>query len=169
MASLLNNSYLIKIMTFTKFTCGCILLLIPGCLFIPDRQLIVTASTIFEVITQAPDNSGYSPIELKPYTSTVKDVSFNPDGKFIITAFDNGTARLWDTNGKLITELKAGTSEVKTAIFSPNGKLIITSSSRTKIWDITGKLLAELKGLNASLSHNGKLIVTTSLGADFSR
>jgi CHAT domain-containing protein/WD40 repeat protein/predicted negative regulator of RcsB-dependent stress response len=165
MDSLLNNSYLIKIMTFTKFAYRCIFLLISTCLFIRDRQLIVTASTIFEVITQAPDNSGYSPIELKPYTSTVKDVSFSPDGKFIITAFDNGTARLWDTNGKLITELKAGTSEVETAIFSPNGKLIITSSSRTKIWDIAGKLLVELKGLNASVSPNGKLIVTTSLGA----
>jgi CHAT domain-containing protein/WD40 repeat protein/predicted negative regulator of RcsB-dependent stress response len=149
-------------MTFVKLTYSYIVLLISTCLFIPDSKLSATAFTTFENIAQAP---GYSPIELKPYTSTVKDVSFSPDGKLIITAFDNGTVRLWDTNGKLITEFKGRTSEGKTAIFSPNGKFIITSSYLTEIWDISGKLLAELEGYNASLSPDGKLIVTTYQGA----
>ncbi|ACC85032.1 CHAT domain-containing protein [Nostoc punctiforme] len=152
-------------MTFTKFACGCILLLISACLFIPNRQLIVTASTIFKDIAQASGASKYSPIELNPYASTVENASFSPDGRFIITGFDNGTARIWDKSGNLITELKAGENKVKSAFFSPNSKFIVTSSNRTKIWDTSGKKLVELKGYNPSISPDCKFIVTTFLGA----
>jgi WD40 repeat protein len=60
----------------------------------------------------------------------VRSVAFSPDGKHIITASNDKTARVWDAEtGKQIGEpLRGHTDWVWSAVFSPDGKRIVTAS-----------------------------------------
>ncbi|MEH2331155.1 nSTAND1 domain-containing NTPase, partial [Nostoc sp.] len=103
--------------------------------------------------------------QLKGHTSYVNSASFSPDGKRIVTASADKTARVWDISGKQIAELKGHTSYVNSASFSPDGKRILTASDdkTARVWDISGKQIAELKGHtqpvnSASFSPDGKRV-----------
>jgi len=96
--------------------------------------------------------------------------AFSPDGKHIVTASDDMTARIWDAaTGKPVGEPLSG--RVLSAAFSPDGQRIVTASWDTtaRVWDAaTGKPIGEpLKGhedavRSAAFSPDGKRIVTAS-------
>ena len=70
--------------------------------------------------------------------------AFSPDGKRIVTASSDKTARLWDAEtGKPIGEpLRGHEDDVRSAAFSPDGKRIVTASDdkTARLWDAaTGK------------------------------
>ncbi len=114
--------------------------------------------------------------QLKGHRGNVVNANFSPDGKTIITASADNSAKVWDTTGKLLATLpsqpdgnKGHRGDVVNANFSPDGKTILTASrdKTAKVWDTTGKLLATLKGhissvYNANFSPDGKTIVTAS-------
>jgi dipeptidyl aminopeptidase/acylaminoacyl peptidase len=70
----------------------------------------------------------------------VVSAAFSPDGKRIVTASWDKTARVWDAESmKPIGEpLKGHEGEVVSAAFSPDGKRIVTASAdmTARIWDI---------------------------------
>lgn len=105
------------------------------------------------------------------HTNNVHSAQFSPDGKKIVTASQDKTAKIWDAlTGNLLADLKGHTGGVNSAQFSPDGKKIVTSSwdNNAKIWDaVTGNLIIDLKGhtggvLSAQFSPDGKKIATTS-------
>jgi WD40 repeat protein/energy-coupling factor transporter ATP-binding protein EcfA2 len=107
-----------------------------------------------------------------PYDG-VMSAAFSPDGKRIVTASRDMTARVWDAaTGKPIGEpLKGHGDVVRSAAFSPDGRRIVTASDDTtaRIWDAeTGKPIGEpLKGheyalTSAAFSAEGTRIVTAS-------
>jgi hypothetical protein len=69
----------------------------------------------------------------------VHSAAFSPDGKRIVTASSDKTARLWDAEtGKQIgAPLVGHEAAVDSAAFSPDGKRIVTAS-----WDKTARLWA---------------------------
>jgi dipeptidyl aminopeptidase/acylaminoacyl peptidase len=73
---------------------------------------------------------------LTGHRSTVFSAAFSPDGKRIVTASADKTARLWDAEtGKPIGALLTGhKSNVNSAMFSPDGKRIVTASSDYTVW-----------------------------------
>ncbi|WP_437297809.1 nSTAND1 domain-containing NTPase [Sorangium sp. So ce426] len=97
--------------------------------------------------------------------------SYSPDGKRIVTASGDKTARVWNADG--IGEpviLDGHQNYVSSAVFSPDGKRIVTASyDRTaRVWnaDGTGEPVV-LRGhddrvTSATFSPDGKRIVTAS-------
>jgi WD40 repeat protein len=106
---------------------------------------------------------------LKGHTTWVNDAVFSLDGKRILTASSDNSARLWDTEtGKALAVLSGHTSSVHSARFSPDGRLIATAGDTTvRVWDgATGRAVTVIPVLAPGLtSSNGELSVR---GASFS-
>ena len=84
------------------------------------------------------DLNGNLITELKGHQDVVTSANFSPDGQRIVTASQDGTAKVWDLNGNLITELKGHQGYVTSANFSPNGERIVTASkdNTAKVWRV---------------------------------
>ena len=70
--------------------------------------------------------------------SGLYDVTFMPDGKRLVTAGQDGTARVWDVaSGQQLLTLAGNTSTVTSVSASPDGKRIASSGydGTLKIWD----------------------------------
>jgi WD40 repeat protein len=98
---------------------------------------------------------------------------FSPDGKQVLTANNDGTARIWDVKtGRQLLVVSEPTGEsINDAWFSPDGKQLVTASDdgTARIWDATsGRLLHILSGpghspvYNAAFSPSGQRVVTCS-------
>ncbi len=108
------------------------------------------------------------------HTGYVNSATFSPDeeGKWVLTASDDGTAKLWDSRtGKLVKTLSGHTDRVRHAEFSRDGTRVVTSSSDKTaiIWDTaTGKPIGQpLQGhqwavLFAQFSSDGSKLITGS-------
>jgi hypothetical protein len=94
--------------------------------------------------------------KLSGHTSTVSHASYSSDGRRVVTASNDDTARVWDPEtGKEIALLKGHTSDVIAASFSPDGKRVVTASYdyTARVWDPeTGKEIALLKGHTSGLN-----------------
>ena len=105
--------------------------------------------------------------------SAMRWAAFSPNGKQVLTANADGTARIWDMGtGRQLQVMSEPTGEaINDAWFSPDGKLLVTASDdgTARIWSsTTGRLLHTLSGpglapvYNAAFSHNGQRVVTCS-------
>ena len=98
----------------------------------------------------------------------VEDAQFSPDGKVIVTASRDGTARLWTSKGRPLRTLRHR-GPVATAAFSRDGRLVVTASSdgTARIWRVAdGKQLQLLEHpgavTKAAFSRDGRFVVTIS-------
>ncbi|HEY0797789.1 MAG TPA: serine/threonine-protein kinase, partial [Candidatus Baltobacteraceae bacterium] len=84
------------------------------------------------------------------HTDRVIGAGFSPDGRRIVTASYDRSARIWDAEtGQELLQLKGHTEPVLSAAFSPDGRYIVTASldKTARIWDAaTGRNIMELTG-----------------------
>ncbi|MCP4699750.1 MAG: AAA family ATPase [Gammaproteobacteria bacterium] len=112
---------------------------------------------------------------LAGHESAVYRVVFSADGKRVVTASDDATARIWDLDedtgaNRRPLILKGHEGPVYRAVFSPDGKRVLTASKdgTARIWDaLDAKLLAVLSGHDATLtsavfSPDGKRALSAS-------
>ena len=105
------------------------------------------------------------------HKSGIISAQFSQDGKRVVTASGDNTAKIWDTySGKMLADLTGHTKDVIYAKFSLDGTKIVTTSydSTAKIWDAySGKILATIKEGSPNInddvfSLDGKKIILIS-------
>ncbi len=99
------------------------------------------------------------------HSKAISAVSFSRDGRWILTASEDGFAKLWDAQKRSAIELKHG-GPVLAATFSPDSKRILTASQDgfARIWDLEGKVQFTLQHGDyveaAVFSPDGKYVAT---------
>jgi eukaryotic-like serine/threonine-protein kinase len=108
---------------------------------------------------------------LDGHTDIVRNAAFSPDGRRVVTASYDKTARVFDVEtARTITVLAGHRAGVYSAAFSPDGRRVVTASTdqRARIWDIeTGQTIKVLDGhtdsvWGAAFSPDGRRVVTVS-------
>ena len=108
---------------------------------------------------------------LEGHTDTITDISFSPDGKFIVSSSKDKTVKLWNRDGsekKPALQGKYG-NEFTSVAFSPDSQIIAAGNKDSKIhlWRLNGTLITTLTGhsdwvTNIRFSPDGKTIVSAS-------
>jgi hypothetical protein len=107
--------------------------------------------------------------EQKPalrHDGPVRSAVFSPDGKRILTASDDSTARLWDADTGDQLLVLAHEQQVFSAVFSPDGKRVLTASREGKVslWhSVTGAVIREFNAATTSralFSPGGEFIAS---------
>jgi WD40 repeat protein len=154
--------------------------------FSPNSQLVVTGDAdgtacIWNAATGLPVRRLTEPTGANGGVTGVAGVGgsgirwadFSPDSRRLVTASDDGTARVWDVGtGALLQVLVEPSGEsINTAWFSSDGKLVVTASNdgTSRIWNAaTGRELetfdepnhAEVS--NANFSPDQRFVVSCS-------
>jgi WD40 repeat protein/serine/threonine protein kinase len=87
--------------------------------------------------------------------ASLLSVCFNSNGKWVVTASADHTARVWEAaTGKAVGEPLRHGGQVNSAVFSPDGKWVVTASDdgTARLWDA-----ASGKAVNEPLRHDGRV------------
>jgi WD40 repeat protein len=113
----------------------------------PDNQYLVaineidneenTTARLYEV------KSGKLIQTLKGHTEFITAVSFSPDSKYLATASEDYTAKIWNIRGEEITTLRGHSQKINCLTFSPQGNYVLTGSDdyTARLWNLSGQEL----------------------------
>ena len=115
---------------------------------------------------------------LSGHAKQVHDASFGSDGLWVVTASEDGTARVWDVaSGQSRAALIGHEGGVYRAQFGRDGSRVLTASfdKTVRTWDAaTGQCIATLPTFRGGLSHvelspDGNRVVTIAVSAKSAR
>ena len=75
---------------------------------------------------------------LTGHEGKVNEANFDPSGRYVVTAGDDGSALVWDVNAeRIVTRLDGHRAAVTSAEFSPSGDTVLTASldGTARVWD----------------------------------
>ena len=151
--------------------------------FSPDGRLVAIPDNNTVVVRDA--NTGEREDRIfQGHSAAVQSVAFSADGRRIVTASDDRTARVWDLQtGAQIAALTEHTAPVRSAVFSPDGLRVVSTQTPQRsgnvtivtsndsvalLWDaLSGRVILRFEGdmvqlYDATFSPDGKRIVTAS-------
>jgi len=101
------------------------------------------------------------------HSDWVLSVAFSPNSRWLATAGQDRTIRIWDTrNGRLSGTMKGHNAVIHDVVFSPDGKLIASAGidGAVRIWDFaTSRQMGGMRGSSSALysvtfSPDGKYV-----------
>jgi WD40 repeat protein len=116
-------------------------------------------------------------VVLRGHTEPVTSARFSDDGRYVVTASRDSTARIWDaTTGALLNTLRGHSGIVSDASFSPDGLWVVTAGPSTAaLWSLpAGTLMFYLSGhhgplTSASFDPTGTTILTSGVDGTLRR
>jgi WD40 repeat protein len=137
--------------------------------FRADGQQLATATADGAVVVwDIEHKSARHRLQLRTHALT--RIALSPDGDVVLTGAEDGIARLWSAEGKLLHTLRGHPAAITDARFDPSGDRVVTASRNANrnviIWDVhTGRLLHVLIGHGgtvtaASFSADGRWVLT---------
>ena len=99
------------------------------------------------------------------HSGNVCAAEFSPDGKWLVTASNDGIAQLWAARtGKPVGEPMRFPAGFALASFSPDSKSVVTIAGDARVWDApTGRPVSGPMGtlvLSANFSPDSRSLVT---------
>ncbi|HEX8422313.1 MAG TPA: WD40 repeat domain-containing protein, partial [Pyrinomonadaceae bacterium] len=142
----------------------------------PDGRFIVLMALRHGFAQVLDASTGELKFKLDDGSIRTHGAALSSDGRLIVTACEDGKARVWDSGtGSLLRTLEGNSAiPLSAASFSPDDKLIVTVSdprfNAITVWDaVTGQRVGEtLRGRSAAFSPDGKSVLTLS-GGDVAR
>lgn len=100
-----------------------------------------------ESLTQKELPSASVALEVNSRSNIIYTATFSRDGTRVLAGGDDGTADLWDVEGKWLTEFAGHGGRVNFVSISPDGTHVATASAdgTARLWDIGGKELAVMQ------------------------
>ena len=129
--------------------------------FSPDRKTLAVAGDDI-ILLDAVQLSEKA--LMRGHTDFISSLAYSPDGKLLVSASKDRTARVWDTaNYKTLAVLKGHIEELSSVTFSADGKRLLTTGleGTAKVWSLDRHLsTADSTGNSSVVSPDGRTLVT---------
>jgi WD40 repeat protein len=139
----------------------------------PGGDLIATGHHNDGTLFLRDASSGVSKCELVGHSETITQVSFSPDGAWVLSASRDESVRIWDSSDGAAIRLFHLSLPAYSAAFSPIGNSIAvgTHDSSIHVWEFNDKIgerkfsASVQRSSELAVSDDGTLVATPNLGA----
>lgn len=120
---------------------------------------IQTAATLQQALGETQEIN-----RLEGHSQRVNSVSVSPDGQLIASGSDDGTVKIWHSDGKFLHQLEGGEEgdRINSVAFNPDGTLLAFASSggAVKLWNPANPKMVQ------TLAEQGEVVTETDWSND---